>query len=124
MTTMKSFAVVKLRLKRREFFGCSRLFVFSFVINISKSIFITRFVVANENKNKRDFDGERGREREREQQLRARSVVARKQPLLHSFPRKSSIFFSNTQMKTIEKRFENVHTQLCTHTQKKIHNNK
>ena len=75
MTTMKSFAVVKLRLKRREFFGGSRLFVFSFVINISKSIFITRFVVANENKNKRDFDGERGRERE--QQLRARSRWSR-----------------------------------------------
>ena len=41
------------------------------------------------------------------------SVVARKQPLLHSFlMRKSNLLLK--QMKTIEKRFENVHNCICT----------
>lgn len=39
-----------------------------------------------------------------------RSVVARKQPLLHSFLRKNNLL---KQMKTIEKRFENVYN--CMH---------
>ena len=45
--------------KKRIFLGAaaSSSFLSS---STSQSIFITRFVVANENKSKRDFDGERG----------------------------------------------------------------
>jgi len=91
---MRSFAAVKLRPKRREFFWGQpplRLFFRHQHLNPSLlrvSLLRTRtkanaILMANEDESESESN-------------KKRSVVARKQPLLHSFLMRKVIFFSNT----------------------------